>query len=60
MVLVAGVNIPDDKRVEFSLTRIYGIGPKQAKEVLSRVGVTDNPRVNDLSETDLVIYKRNH
>jgi small subunit ribosomal protein S13 len=54
MALVAGVNIPDDKRVEYSLTRIYGIGPFQAKEVLDRVGVTDNPRVKDLSETDLV------
>jgi small subunit ribosomal protein S13 len=54
MALVAGVNIPDDKRVEYSLTRIYGIGPFQAREVLERVGVTDNPRVRDLSETDLV------
>lgn len=54
MALVAGVNIPDNKRVEYSLTRIYGIGPFQAKEVLDRVGVTDNPRVKDLSETDLV------
>jgi small subunit ribosomal protein S13 len=54
MALVAGVNIPDDKRVEYSLTRIYGIGPFQAREVLERVGVTDNPRVRDLSEADLV------
>jgi small subunit ribosomal protein S13 len=54
MALVAGVNIPDDKRVEYSLTRIYGIGPFQAREVLDRVGVIDNPRVRDLSETDLV------
>ena len=54
MALVAGVNIPDDKRVEYSLTRIYGIGPQQAREVLDRVGVADNPRVRDLSETDLV------
>ena len=54
MALVAGVNIPDDKRVEYSLTRIYGIGNHQSKEILQRVGVTDNPRVRDLAESDLV------
>lgn len=54
MALVAGVNIPDDKRVEYSLTRIYGIGPYQAKEVLERAGVTGNPRVRDLGDTALV------
>ncbi len=54
MALVAGVNIPDDKRVEYSLTRIYGIGPYQAKEILERAGVTDNPRVRDLGDSALV------
>lgn len=54
MALVAGVNIPDDKRVEYSLTRIYGIGPHQAREVLDRAGVIENPRVRDLSDSDLV------
>lgn len=54
MALVAGVNIPDDKRVEYSLTRIYGIGSFQAKEVLERAGVFGNPRVRDLSDSDLV------
>jgi small subunit ribosomal protein S13 len=48
------VNIPDDKRVEYSLTRIYGIGTFQAKEVLERSGVFGNPRVRDLSDSDLV------
>jgi small subunit ribosomal protein S13 len=54
MALVAGVNIPDDKRVEYSLTRIYGIGPFQSREVLERAGVFGNPRVRDLSDSDLV------
>ncbi len=54
MALVAGVNIPDGKRVEYALTHIYGIGSKQAEEVLERVGIDDNPRVKDLTETDIV------
>ena len=54
MVLVAGVNIPDGKRVEYALTHIYGIGSKQAEEILERVGIDDNPRVKDLTESDIV------
>ena len=37
MAIVAGVNIPDNKRVEIALTSIYGIGPKQAKDVIGEV-----------------------
>ena len=53
MAIVAGVNIPDNKRVEISLTSIYGIGTKQAKDVIDEVGILNNPRVKDLSESEL-------
>ena len=53
MALISGVNIPDNKRVEVSLTRIYGIGPFQAKDILDKVGIVDNPRVSELSEADI-------
>ena len=53
MAIVAGVNIPDNKRVEIALTSIYGIGPKQAKDVIGEVGILNNPRVKDLSESEL-------
>ena len=53
MAIVAGVNIPDNKRVEIGLTSIYGIGPKQAKDVIDEVGILNNPRVKDLSESEL-------
>ena len=36
MAIVSGVNIPDNKRVEISLTRIYGIGRWQAKDVANK------------------------
>lgn len=53
MAIVAGVNIPDNKRIEIALTSIYGIGPKQAKDVIDEVGILNNPRVKDLSESEL-------
>jgi small subunit ribosomal protein S13 len=53
MAVVSGVNIPDNKRVEISLRRIYGIGPFQARDVVQKAGIEENPRVKDLSETEL-------
>jgi len=53
MAIVAGVNIPDNKRVEISLRHIYGIGPTQAKDVVQQAAIEENPRVKDLSEAEL-------
>ena len=53
MAIVAGVNIPDNKRVEISLRTIFGIGATQAKDIVEKAGLEGNPRVKDLTETDL-------
>ena len=53
MAIVAGVNIPDNKRVEISLRAIYGIGAAQAKDVVEKAEIDGNPRVRDLTEGDL-------
>lgn len=53
MAIVSGVNIPDNKRVETAVTRIFGIGPTQAVDVVSKSGIEGNPRVRDLSEEEL-------
>jgi small subunit ribosomal protein S13 len=53
MAIVAGVNIPDNKRVEYSLQHIYGIGQFQAKDIVEKAGVDGNPRVRDMSEMEL-------
>ena len=53
MARVAGVDIPDNKRVEVALRRIYGIGPMVVLKVLQQAGVTGNPRVQDMPEEDL-------
>jgi len=53
MAIVAGVNIPDNQRVEHALTQIHGIGEKTSKKLINEIGLKDNPRVKDLNEDDL-------
>lgn len=53
MAIISGVNIPDNKRVETSLTRIYGVGQWQAKDIVTKAGVDGNPRVGELTESEL-------
>ena len=53
MARIAGVDVPDNKRVEVAIQRIHGIGPTLALKVLQTAGVADNPRVRDLVEGDL-------
>ena len=53
MAIVSGVNIPDNKRVETALTSVYGIGSFQAKSILEKAGVFDNPRVRDMEDSAL-------
>ncbi len=53
MAIVAGVNIPDNKRLEIALTAIFGIGQTTAKKVAEDAGLPGNPRVRDLSEDEL-------
>ena len=53
MARIAGVDIPNNKRVEIGLTYIYGIGRKSADEILANTGVNPDIRVKDLSEDDV-------
>jgi small subunit ribosomal protein S13 len=53
---VAGVEIPNAKRVEFSLQYIYGVGPTLAKSILAATGI-ENKRTRDLSEAELTTLR---
>ncbi len=53
MARIAGVDIPRDKRVEVSLTYIFGIGLTTSKKVLAAVGVNPDTRVKDLTEEEV-------
>ena len=50
---IAGVDIPRDKRVEISLTYVYGIGLTRARKILTKSGVNPDIRVKDLSDADV-------
>lgn len=53
MARIAGVDIPRDKRVEVSLTYIFGIGKSASQHILAEAEVDPNIRVKDLSESDV-------
>ena len=53
MARVAGIDIPDAKRLDFSLRRIHGVGPLISQQIASKAGIEGNPFVQDLGEEDL-------
>jgi len=53
MARIAGVDLPRDKRVEVSLTYIYGIGLSTSQQILSTANVDPNVRVRDLAESEV-------
>ena len=57
MAIVAGVNIPDNKRLDVALQSIFGVGPVIAKRIAADAGFSDNPKVRDLSEQDLALVR---
>ncbi|OGF28495.1 30S ribosomal protein S13 [Candidatus Falkowbacteria bacterium RIFOXYB2_FULL_34_18] len=50
VVRIAGVTIPNDKRVEISLTYIFGIGRTQSNKILKQLEINPDTRVKDLTE----------
>lgn len=57
MARVAGIEIPNDKRLWVSLTSVYGIGEKSAKLICSDVKLDENMFVRDLNEAQLDIIR---
>lgn len=53
MARLAGINIPDNKHTEISLTYIYGIGRKTAQDICASTGVKAATRIQDLNDEDL-------
>ena len=49
MARIAGVDIPNDKRVVISLTYVYGIGLPTSKKILAAAGISEDVRVRDLT-----------
>jgi small subunit ribosomal protein S13 len=54
MARIAGVNIPTNKRVEIALTYIHGIGRTSAKQIVERLGLAPERRVQDLTDQEVL------
>ena len=54
MARIAGVNIPTNKRVVIALQYIHGIGPRFAKEIVEKVNLGAERRVNDLTDSEVL------
>lgn len=52
MARVAGVDLPRDKRIEYALTYIYGIGLSSARRILGMAGIDLNTRVREMTESE--------
>ena len=57
MARIAGVDIPRNKKVEFALPYIYGIGHTTSQQILEESGVNPQKRVHELSEEDLLALR---
>jgi small subunit ribosomal protein S13 len=53
MARIAGVDIPREKRVEVSLTYIFGVGRTTSNQVLAATGIDPNTRVRDLTDDEI-------
>ncbi len=49
---IAGVDIPDNKKIPYALRYIYGIGPKRSQDIVDRSGVDPDIRTKDLNEDE--------
>lgn len=52
MARIAGVDLPNEKRVEYGLTYVYGIGVASSRKILEEAGINPDTRVKDLTEDD--------
>ncbi len=53
MARIAGVELPNAKRVEVGLTYIYGIGLKSSQSILAKTGINPDTRVKDLTDDEV-------
>jgi len=53
MARIAGVDIPNAKRIEIALTYIYGIGRKSSNDILAKTGINPDTRAKDLTEDEV-------
>ena len=57
MARIAGVNLPNQKRLEIGLTYIYGIGQSTARQISAALGLSPDTKVRDLTEDEVTALR---
>ena len=57
MARIAGVDLPRNKKIEYALTYIHGIGPSISSNILDKVGIDKNIRVNELNDKEIILIR---
>lgn len=58
MARIAGVDLPNKKRIEYGLTYIYGIGLYKSRQILNAVKISYDKRVNELTEDEVAAIRK--
>ncbi len=58
MARIAGVDLPNDKKVEIGLTYIYGIGLTTSKKIVSEAGINPDTRIKDLTDDEIANIRK--
>ncbi|MGZ6250925.1 MAG: 30S ribosomal protein S13 [Candidatus Chromulinivorax sp.] len=58
MARISGVNLPSQKRVEYGLTYVYGIGLKSSQDILKKAKINFDTRVRDLTDQDVAVIQK--
>jgi small subunit ribosomal protein S13 len=53
MPRIAGVDIPENKKIRYALRYIYGIGPQTADDIIAETGINPDTKAKDLTETEV-------
>lgn len=59
MARISGINLPSNKRIEYGLTYVYGIGLKSSRDILNKSNINFDTRVRELTDQDVAIIQKN-
>ena len=58
MARIEGVNLPHNKRIEYGLTYVFGVGLKTSQQILSKLNISFDKRVKDLTDAEITAIQK--
>jgi len=58
MARIEGINLPANKRVEYGIPYLYGIGLKTSRDILNKLKISFDKRIKDLSDTEIAAIQK--